>query len=268
MKEVTPVKQANPRWCCVLLIACLVMIGSAALGTTPDLAGTWAMLQVYPRIAELPLVGASAQVSYVVQHVDIEQDGLTLVMNDLYCFTVIDEESSIAETEIPESFMKSLNPRPRTAMLRETKEGFAFDQLTYIEVRGAILEIPETDELPTDPEDPRVIDQDDDGFPGMTVNVSLLGLMADQIYVVQRVQYGLQGAVLSDDRIEGLIEWTDEQNVLDATSALLMAGAESQQDPDPAKHFFVMLRAEEEWTCEWLQENWRSLFGVDEEPSD
>ena len=261
-------RQMKLRWACVLVIGCLLMIGTAALGTTPDVAGTWAMLQVYPRIAELPLVGASAQDSYVVQLVDIEQDGLSLVMNDLYCFTFIREESSISSTEIPEAFMASLRPQPRTATLLETDEGFAFDQPNYIEVRGAILENPETDELPTDSEDPRVIDQDEDGFPGMTVNVSLLGLMTEQIYVVQRVQYALQGTVISNDRIEGLIDWEDEQNVLAATSSLLMAGTKSQQDPDPSKHFFVMLRAGETWTCEWLQENWRDVFSVADEASD
>ena len=262
-------KQVDSQWVRVLVLSIAMMaVSLASLGAVPSLTGSWAMLQVYPRIADLPLVGSSAQVSYVVQRVDVEQDGLSLVMNDVYCFTFIDEESSIAATDIPAAFMQSLRPQPRTATLSETDEGFAFDQPTYIEVRGAILENAETDELPSAPEDPRVIDQDDDGFPGMTVNVSLLGLMADQIYVVQRVQYALQGTVISDDRIEGLIEWTDEQNVLDATSALLMAGTESQQDPDPTKHFFVMLRAEEEWTCEWLQENWRDVFGVEGGASD
>ena len=74
-------------------------------------------------------------------------------------------------------------------------------------------------------------------------------MLTDQIYVVQRVQYAQQGTVLSDDRIERLIDWEDEQNVLAATSALLMAETESQQDPDPAKHCFVMLRAEETWAA-------------------
>ena len=42
-----------------------------------------------------------------------------------------------------------------------------------------------------------------------------------------------------------------------------MAGTESMQDPDPANHWFVMLRAEEDWTCEWLREHWRELFGME-----
>ncbi len=248
----------------VAVAACLTLLLAVAVAsaTPPDLRGEWVMLQVYPRIAVLPLVGESTQTSYVVQRVEIEQDGLSLVMFDQYCFTVIEESSLLAKTEIPDTFMRSLCPEPRPATLHEKEGEFILVQPPYLELRGTFLDDPAADALPVDPEDPRVIDQDEDGFPGMTVNVTLLGLMQAQIYVVQRVQYQLRGVVVSTDRVEGLIGWTDEQVVLAATSPLLMAGAESVQDPDPTKHLFVMLRAQEEWTCEWLRENWRQLFEV------
>jgi hypothetical protein len=257
------VNQMKSRWTGALAIGWAILLGLVAWGTTPDLNGAWAMLQVYPRIAQLPLVGESTQTSYVVQRVDVEQDGVSLVMTDRYCFTVIVESSSLATTQIPDAFMRALRPQVRTATLREEEGETRFEQRRYFEVRGAILENPETDALPVDVEDPRVIDQDEDGFPGMTVNVKIFGLLEAQIYVVQRVQYELQGIVLSADRIEGLIQWADEQNVLEATSPLLLAGTESEQDPDPAKHVFVMLRAEEDWTCEWLREHWREVFGFE-----
>ena len=253
------------KWRYVLgLLLCVVLPAALAVyGAAPDLEGTWAMLQVYPRIAQLPLVGESSQTSHVVQFVDVEQDGLSLLMQDRYCFTVIEESSSLATTEIPDAFMSSLDPHPRVATLRVQSDGITFEQALYVEIRGAVLENPETDELPVDPEDIRVIDQDEDGFPGMTVNVNILGLMKGQIYVVQRVQYELRGAVSAPDRIEGLIAWADEQVILAATSALLMAGSDSTPDPDPGKHRFVMLRAEEGWTCEWLREHWREVFGLE-----
>ena len=257
------VHRTRTRWTRLLVVACAVVVGLEAWGATPDLSGTWAMLQVYPRIAQLPLVGESRQTSYVVQLVDVAQEGMSLVMTDRYCFTYIEESSSLATTEIPDAFMRSLRPHPRTATLHEDDGAFALEQPPYIEVRGAVLENPETDELPVDPDDARVVDQDEDGFPGMTVNVTLLGFMDEQIYVVQRVQYELQGSVVSTDRIEGLIRWSDEQVVLEATSSLLLAGSDSEPDPDPANHWFVMLRAEEDWTCEWLREHWRELFGME-----
>jgi len=63
--------------------------------------------------------------------------------------------------------------------------------------------------------------------------------------------------------MEGLIGWTDEQVILAATSPLLMDGPESFQDADPVKYIFAMLRAQEEWTCEWLRDNWRQLLELE-----
>jgi len=252
----------------IVLLLSIVFLGAGleTLGLNTNLSGTWVMLQVYPRIAILPIVGESTQTSYVVQFVSIEQDGTSLVMQDRYCFTVIEESSPLAATEIPDSFMRSLSPSLRFAALSEQDGRMTFEQVNYLEIRGAVLANPEIDELPTDPEDSRVIDQDGDGFPGMTVHVNIFGLFQAQVYVVQRVQYELSGEVISGDRVEGLIRWNDEQVVLAATSPLLLAESESRQDPDPTKHRFLMLRANDDWTCEWLREQWRVVFEL--EPAD
>jgi len=244
-----------------LLLA--VLVGSSALGAIPDLNGTWVMVQVYPRIAVLPLVGESSQTSYVVQRVSIEQDDDLLTMTDSYCFTVIEDTSLLATTEIPAAFMAALRPAPREATLSDQDGEITFIQQRYTEVRGATLDDDVTDKLPIEPDDSRVLDQDEDGFPGMTVNVNILGFIEAQIYVIQRVKYALSGIVISSDRIEGVIEWSDEQVVLAATNPLLMADSTGYPDPDPSRHIFAMIRAQEAWTCEWIAEHWREVFGLE-----
>jgi len=181
-----------------------------------------------------------------------------------YCFTTIVESSPLATTEIPDAFMESIRPAPDSARLQEEDGQFTFQQDTHLEIRGAVLDNPKSDDLPAEPEDPRVFDQDEDGFPGMTVNINLLGAMEEQIYVVQRFQYELEGAVVSPDRIEGLIDWTDKQVIPAAANPMLLVGSDSEPDPDPGKHVFIMLRAQEDWTCDWLRDNWRQVFELEE----
>jgi len=234
-----------------LLLAVSCCVGSAEV---PDLTGTWILIQVYPQIAVLPLAGEVPRSSTVVQFVDIEQDGETLTMRDRYCFTLVDDGTPLVKTEIPEAFMAALAPTPRTAVLRAAEEGIAFEAANYVEVRGAVLDDPLTDPLPIDPFDPRVIDQDGDGQPGMTVRVTVLGIVEGETYIVQRVQYRPIGWVVESDRIEGRIEWTDEQVVLAATNPLLEADTIGRHDPDPAAHRFLMMRVDPEWTCEILRE--------------
>lgn len=222
------------------------------------------MVQVYPQTAVLPFAGEVTRTSYVVQLVEIEQDGNILTMRDRYCLTFVDDGTLLVSTEIPAAFMASLIPTVRTASLSEQEGKTRFIQDPYLEVRGALLENPGTDELPTDPDDPRVFDQDGDGNPGMTVSVKILGILEGWTYIVQRVQYVLSGIVVAPDRIEGTIDWSDEQSVLEATNPLLKADTIGYPDLDPTKHIFVIIRMQESQTCEWLGEHWWELFGLEQ----
>jgi len=245
----------------------ILWVGVSSFGALPDLAGTWAMVQVYPQTAILPFAGEVTRTSYVVQWVDIEQHDEALTMRDTYCLTLVDDGTPLVATQIPMAFMAALHPLPRTGTLREQDGTIAFVQQPYLEVRGAVLENAETDALPISPDDPRVFDQDEDGFPGMTVYVKILGIIEGKTYVVQRVRYELFGSVVSQDRVEGIITWSDEQTVLDATNPLLKIDTIGYPDPDPTKHVFIMVRMQEPLTCEWLHENWWDLFGF-EQPRD
>jgi len=242
-----------------LLLALAISCG--AIAELPDLTGTWAMIQVYPQIAILPMAGEVPRSSMVAQFVEITQSGSVLTMRDTYCFTDVDDGTPLVETVIPEAFMASLVPGPRTAIFVEQTGSVRFEAATYVEVRGAILDDPLSDPLPMEASDSRVFDQDGDGNPGMTVHVTILGLVEGETYVVQRVSYRLSGTVIDRGRIEGTIEWSDEQVVLGATNALLEADTIGLLDPDPAAHRFVMVRVDESWTCETLRDRLDEIIG-------
>jgi len=244
----------------ILLVA---LLGCWVAAGLPDLSGTCAMIQILLQIAVLPLVGEIPRTSIVAQSVDVVQEGATLTMTGRYCFIDVDDGTPLVKTEIPAAFISSVTPGPRTAQLRETEGGIEFKQPIYLEVRGAVLDDPAADPLPTDPFDPRVFDQDGDGRPGMTVRVTILGIVQGETYVVQRVRYRLIGRVIGSDRIEGRIDWIDEQSVLDATNALLKADAMGTPDPDPSAHRFVMVRVDASWTCETLRERLPEILGTD-----
>jgi len=237
---------------------CLGICGGCAGGAEiPDLAGSWAMIQVYPEIAVLPFVGEVARASIVAQLVSVEQIGLQLVMTDRYCFTVIEDGTSLVRTEIPTAFMASLRPGPRFAQISATAEGVGFFQPDSFEVRGALLNRPVDDPLPATADDPRVIDTDEDGKPGLTVRVAILGLF--ETYVVQRVRYRLSGIVLDSDTIHGEIDWTNEQRTIGASNPLLRVETAGRPDPDPSRHRFLMARVPADYTCDDLRQEFDAL---------
>jgi hypothetical protein len=235
------------------------IVGGGAL-VPPDLSGRWAMVQVMPAISSLPIFGDVELTTIVTALVDVEQQGTCLVLHDVYCFTDVQMNPPVVETRVPEPFIMSLRPTPRAAALQETDGGWAFVQPFVTEVRGAVLADSEHDALPGDASDPRVFDQDGDGYPGLTVSVAVAGLVAGDTYVVQRLRFALAGRIVGLDTIVGSIDWSSEQNVLAASDALLQMPTAYRPHPDAARHVFVMRRVEDEWTCETTRERLPSLL--------
>lgn len=83
---------------------------------------------------------------------------------------------------------------------------------------GVKLDDPIADALPgkSDPDDPRIVDNDGDGEPGATLLVGA----ACKIHVVQRAISALDGVVQADGRIRGTGMHATQQVVLSATSPI------------------------------------------------
>lgn len=220
------------------------------------------MVQMMVATADLPVVGSLWIDTIVGALTHITQSGSTLILQDRYCFTDADPSTLLFTTNIADDVMQSIVPAPRTATLSLDNCDIRFNQGWHTEVRGAILENPDTDELPTHPDDPRLIDLEGDGHPGMTIAASILGLFTGEGYAVQRYRYRLNGTIFDANTIVGYIEWTSEQNVVEATNPLFMEAFSDSTDPDPTKHKFVMLRVDETWTCETLREQLPMILGL------
>ena len=205
------------------LLSLLLWVPSLADGEEafPDLSGRWVMVQTLAAIGDIPFVGNIELVSTVMLLVDIEQSGSTLTMSDTYCRTEIEVSSDLFSSEVPDLFMDSLDPAPRIGHLMWQSETLGLHQDWHLEIRGAVLDNPETDPLPTNAYDRRVIDQDGDGHPALTVPVSIANVVSGDTYVVQRVRYRLEGLLVDEDTIEGTLEWTTEQAIVAATDFVL-----------------------------------------------
>jgi hypothetical protein len=228
----------------------------------PDLCGRWAIVEVMPALAQFPILGAVELTTVDTLLVDIVQQGACLELRGIYCFTDVEMRPPVVESRVPESFIRALSPALRTATLQATEGGWDFSQLSATEVRGATLADPEADPLPVTASDPRVFDQDGDGHPGLTVPVTIVGSIAGETYVVQRLRTALLGRVIDANTIRGSVVWTSEQNVLAASDEFLTLSYAYAPHPDSAHHVFVMRRVDREWTCQTVRDQWASLLGA------
>jgi len=236
-----------------------------------DLSGVWAMVQITSEIVQIPIVGERTRTTATYLRLTIDQSATTLTVLETHCTTNIDDGTIMVHTTIPDAFLHSLGVTERTARLelasdmnQSTDNHSSNPRIVFpwtTQVLGARLKDPESERLPTDMADPRVFDQDNDGHPGMTVRVEIMGLITGEVYVVQRNRNRLIGTVGSPGFIQGTIEWEAEQVVLGASSSFLASGGQGSPDPDPERNFFLAKRIDPVIGCADIQQMDLILLG-------
>lgn len=213
----------------------------------PGLSGSWAQLIVNTSLSDVPVIGRVRSETRTWLRLDIEQQGDSARVTSRVCRIEITGSRAV-RTEIPRAFVAALPVREhqlRIAASAGLPGLFGWEQT---EVLGARLRDPLRDPLPTRPDDQRVVDQDGDGHPGMTVKVR--GMVDGDIYLVQRGWSALATRVVTDDEISGTVAWRTEQSILDATSRLLKGGPPTAPDPSPARNWFRSLRIDPGAGCD------------------
>jgi len=119
------------------------------------------------------------------------------------------------------------------------------------ELRGANMADPSTESMPTKDNDTRIFDHDNDTKPGFTITFN--GFINGSIHYVQRLTAIFEGKLVSEGKIEGNVEWTDEQYALSSSSA----GLKDQKTTvtDKAKSVFQFVKVDDSMDCAALVAN-------------
>lgn len=238
--------------------------GDLSLSDT-DISGVWAQLHVSSASSPFSLDGETASTTVTTWRLVMEQRGTDVLIHGTVCSVDIITQSTVVTTVVPDALVSSLEKSFLTASVGLDERGaLRFYQPPYTEVRGARLADPVLDELPDDPEDPRVIDQDGDGKPGVTVRVT--GLVAGELYIVQRRTNELLGRVHDRETIDGLMIWNNEQSTLGSDNpTLIRYQPEYIPNPNAAMSFFRSSRIEPSVTCEQITDMRDSVFRRNED---
>ena len=194
--------------------------------------GTYAQLWITSTIDEVQVVGTVNNSTLALQRVEIELGEEGLLLRSETCSLEIQSSTTMVRTLFPDAFIQALPISERPAQIMPQGNGWYFYAPVFFELRGVELEDPINDALPTDPEDPRIFDQDGDGKPGMTIVIQ--GILNGEIYIIQRAWSTLAGNEVNPPDFNTLVVWGDEQVILGYSNPLLSNQPSSQQNPDPA----------------------------------
>lgn len=160
-----------------------------------------------------------------------------------------------AETSYPQAFIRHFPVFERRGQLAS---GGDFSAGPFATIVGAELDNPLVDPLPQAAGDPGEVDGDQDGEPGVTVQVA--GTLSGQVYVAQRNIITMRGRQREEGRIEGLWHSEGEQVVFGASSGLLETPVESRRDPEDAASYFILQEIEADWGCSEILAEAEELF--------
>ena len=195
-----------------------------------------------------------------VTRVEWTRRGLDVTWTETIC-GLSSTEAHTAQITYPDAFLEALPPATRVGRLDRAETGATFTAGPFADVIGAELDDPAHDAMPTSASDPRVFDQDGDGHPGMTIDISAgWGFVEGSVYLAQRNIQSMEGTVVATDRIEGFLTVDMEQVILGATRDDFL---EQLNTPDPTRsaNWFVFQQVDASTDCRTLLRDERALFG-------
>ena len=252
-------------------VAPMICTCNPALATVTDLTGTWVLQTIGAQTVQAPLYSTPFHLKSIgVSLVQVQQTGNDVVISGQYCDRIQqDDPKNPGPVIVIDAWRLTPTPVQRSGTFAPDDSGqWVLASPTVVEVAGANLANPATDPLPTDPNDPLVVDSDHDGFPG--ISIGLGGLIPGVLRSVQRQTSALRGVAVAADRIEGGMAYTSDQSVLASDPANLKTfyeAATAFSDPAACSSSFVMVKVPDSVDstlvdCAWVRGQEAALLGL------
>lgn len=176
-----------------------------------------------------------------------------LVEQDSFCFSEHRSDQPISVT-FSDAATRAITPVPVEVDLTVADGRARINRPATPTGIGVDLVNPATDPLPTDPADPRIVDADGDGHPGVTASISAGGgALTGDLYLARREIFAYDLAEQPDGSLRGVVRDGSEQLVIDTTNEVFRTPAQWVQDPDLSRSPIVLVPVEGDWDCERLR---------------
>jgi len=234
---------------------------TAAPTTTPEpvpgaeLVGRWAHYDV---VAYEDDVLKTLIISYGFNDFT-EVDG-RIVDQASFCFSEQRTDQPI-RTSLSDAATQAIKP-PATPIEVDTVDGvLRIRRAATPTPVGIRLDEPFDEPLPTDPNDPRIVDDDGDGKPGLTVTIEVTEDLVGELYIARREIFAYEAFLTEPDVLTGTVTDDSEQLVIGASDPIFATSpANWGQYPDLTKSPIILQRVEPDWDCDRLAAERDALF--------
>lgn len=232
--------------------------GSATtLSSVPgaDLAGRWAHYDIVAYEDDTLKIQI---ISYGFTDFAVE-DG-RLVESEEFC-TAEQVSDQAMETSISDAATQAIRPVSTPVEVSGEPGAWEVSRPATPTPVGIRLDDPANESLPTDPDDPRIVDDDGDGKPGLTVVLRLGDSYEEELYIARREIFAYDLVQDGPDSMTGTVTDSSEQLVIGATDPILEgSGGAWVQVEDLSFSPILLERVDEDWDCDRLVAERDDLF--------
>lgn len=157
------------------------------------------------------------------------------------------------ETHVSDAFTQAIVPESTPVTLTLVDGEWAIFRPETPTFLGIKIDDP-NEPLPTDPNDPRISDDDDDGHPGVTVSLVLYETIEADLYLARREIFAYDLQRQEDGGFLGQVHDRSEQLVLGATHPMLDRPSNPKQYEDLTQSPIVLTPIDRSYDCDRLIE--------------
>lgn len=220
-----------------------------------ELVGRWAHFDI---VAYEDPTMKTQIVSYGITDFTID-DG-RLIETDRFCFSEQRSDQPI-ETSLSDAATQAIVPVPVAVEVSVENGILRVRRPATPTPLGIRLDDPANEPLPTDPNDPRLVDDDGDGNLGVTVRIRVSDDLQGELYIARREIFAYDMTLDGPDRLTGTVTDGSEQLVIGASDPIF-ASVEGQwtQHPDLSNSPIHLVRVADDFDCTQLRAQRDDLF--------
>jgi hypothetical protein len=250
-------------------ITAAVCTTQAPASAVTDISGTWVLETIGAQVVQASGFKQPFHIKSIsTALVQVTQTGNAVSFDGQYCDRIQnDDPQNPAKVQVLPAWQLTPSPLHRVGTYASDVTGqLTLSMPAVVETFGAQLADPACEMLPLEANDPRLVDHDNDGYPG--ISVGLQGLVTGTLRSVQRQVTALTGYALTADRIEGGMFFNSDQTVVASEPAniqCLYRMSQSFTDPTECSSTFVMVKVNASAgavDCAWVRENQKALLGL------
>ncbi len=196
-------------------------------------------------------------ISYGFTDLTVEHGALTA--KESFCHSELRSDQPIT-TEMSDAATSAITPIATPVTVIEKHGRVRIRRPATPTGIGIHLQDPAHDELPTDPADPRVADDDHDGHPGVTVHIKVNDAVQGDLYIARREIFAYDVLAEADGSLRGTVSDHSEQLIVGATDDIFRTAAEWIQYPDLSKSPIILEPVGKRWDCRRLMAERERLF--------